>query len=93
MFTISIALLILLPALLGCSENNAYLQRESLLDQNWGRSYETQKYSQMLDPDAGKNPEPVVNLDGGASEHNVEKYRESFKEGEVQENINVLKLQ
>jgi hypothetical protein len=93
LFAISTALLISLLALLGCSENSTYLQSESLSDQNWGRSYETQKYNQMVDPDAGKNPEPVVNMDGVASENNVQKYRDSFKEGGEQETVNVLKLQ
>jgi hypothetical protein len=92
-FTLTITLLVLLPVFSGCGENNAYLQRESLLDQNWGRSFETQKYSQMVDPEAGKNLEPVVGLDGTASENNVEKYRNSFEDGKAQEMVNVLKLQ
>jgi hypothetical protein len=47
----------------------------------------------MVDPEAGKNLEPVVNMDGVASENNVQKYRDSFKEGGEQETVNVLKLQ
>jgi hypothetical protein len=49
-----------------------------MLDKNWGRSFESAKYNQILDPDAGKKSNPVVGLDGPASQANTVKYRESF---------------
>jgi len=75
-----------------CS-GKASFEKESLLERNWGRSYEAAIYNQMVNPDAGKNLEPVVNIDGTAAENNVDKYRESFKEAEPQEIVNILKLQ
>jgi len=76
----------------GCSGTTPY-HKESLLERNWGRSYETAIYNQMVNPDADKNLEPVVGLDGTAAEHNVGKYKESFKETEQKEIVNILKLQ
>lgn len=67
--------------------------KETLLERNWGRSYETANYVQLLNPDAEKNLDPVVGLDGNASAYNVDKYQESFKETEPQEIVNILKLQ
>jgi hypothetical protein len=53
-------------------------QRETMLDRNWGTSLETAKQSQILDPEAGKTPYPVVGLDGQAAEASMEKYRKGF---------------
>jgi hypothetical protein len=69
------------------------MQKETLSDKNWGRSYETAKFNQILNPDASKNLKPVVDLDGQATKNNVEKYRDSFKEKGSQETTNILKLQ
>ena len=40
------------------------VQKDTMLERNWGRSYESAKYNQMLNPDAGKNLESVVGTDG-----------------------------
>ena len=76
----------------GCS-GNASFQKESLLGRNWGRSYESAIYSQMVNPDANKNLEPVLGLDGTASNYNVDKYKESFKKEEQRQVVNILQLQ
>jgi len=76
----------------GCNGTTTY-RKDSTLNRNWGRSYETAIYNQMVNPDADKNLEPVVNLDGIASEHNSLKYKNSFKKTESKEIINILKLQ
>jgi hypothetical protein len=68
-------------------------QQESLSDQNWGRSYETAKYNQILNPEAGKNLKPVEGLSGKAAENSVETYENTFKEKSKQENTTILKLQ
>ena len=73
----------------GCSQ----MQKETLLDKNLGRSYETAKYNQILNPDASKNLKPATDLDGQAANNNVKKYRDSFKEKGSQETVNILKLQ
>jgi hypothetical protein len=66
---------------------------ESLLDRNWGRSHETAIYNQTVNPDSDKNQDPIIGLDGTAAEYNVDKYKESFKETEQREIVNILKLQ
>ena len=73
----------------GCSQ----MQKETLSDKNWGRSYEAAKYNQVLNPDAAKNLNPVDGLDGQAANNDVEKYRDSFKGKRSRETINILKLQ
>ena len=52
---------------------------EGSLDKNWGRSYETAKFNQIVNPEAEKNLDPVVGLDADAAEKNMTKYRESFE--------------
>ena len=52
----------------------------SLLDKNWGRSFETAKYGQILDPNAGTTAAAVSGLDGNASETVTDKYRQSFSQ-------------
>ena len=42
------------------------------MDRNWGRSQETARYQQISNPDAGKEPDPVVGLDGDAAVRNLE---------------------
>jgi hypothetical protein len=54
-------------ALLGCYP-------ETALDRNWGRSFESAKHQQILNPEAGKNLEPVVGLPGPAEERIIERY-------------------
>ena len=75
-----------------CTGTTPY-HKESLLNRNWGRSYEAAIYNQMVNPDAGKNLEPVLNLDGVAADYNVDKYENSFKETGPKEAVNILKLQ
>ena len=65
----------------------------SLLERNWGRSFESMRYMQMVDPEAGKNLDPVLGLDGNASENNVNKYQKSFKDTEQKESTTILNLQ
>ena len=50
-------------------------QKETMLERNWGRSYESAKFNQMLNPEAGKNLEPVTGLDGETAQKNMEKTR------------------
>jgi len=54
---------------------------------NWGRSYESAKYRQILNPKPA-GTKPVENLDGQASTKVMEEYRGSFgKETGVKESI------
>jgi hypothetical protein len=67
--------------------------KPTLLDRNWGRSYETARYMQIVNPDADKNLDPVLDLDGTGAAYNVGKYKESFRKAEQKQIVNILKLQ
>lgn len=54
----------------------------SMLDQNWGRSVETARYSQTLNPEAEKNLEPVEGLDGKSAQNTMEAYQKGFMKQE-----------
>jgi hypothetical protein len=54
----------------GCGKNN--------LAENWGRSYELNKYNQNLNPEAGKNLDPVTGLNGEAAGTVMTVYKNSF---------------
>ena len=51
-YLIMVALVTLLSS--GCTRQ-FYHDGGSPIDKNWGRSYEEQKYSQIIDHEAGKN--------------------------------------
>jgi hypothetical protein len=73
-----IGLIVFISFYSGCA-GNPPPREETMLDKNWGRSYESAKYNQILNPEAGKNLEPVVGLDGEAADGVAEKYRKGFK--------------
>lgn len=64
---------IIAAGLFGCTQQAA-IQKESQLDQNWGRSFESARYNQTLNPEAGKNTEPVDGLQGPAAERIMDGY-------------------
>jgi hypothetical protein len=41
---------------------------ESLLEKNWGRSYEAARYNQIQNPEAERNSSPVTGLEGQVGE-------------------------
>lgn len=52
-------------AFIGCNHYSAYQTNQPTeLDLNWGRAFETAKYNQYLDPDAGKTTDPVMGREG-----------------------------
>ena len=61
----------------GCAQT--FYPEGTPLERNWGKSYEAAKYNQILDPEAGKNTDPVTGLDGEAVSRSNEKYRKSFE--------------
>ena len=74
--THKILLVIIVTGMTGCATS-------PVLDQNWGRSYETAKQNQILNPDAGKNMDPVEGLAGPAAERAIkELYHPSEKKQE-----------
>ena len=89
---ILIAVICVLAVVLSCSGTKP-APEQSLLERNWGRSFESMRYMQMVDPEAGKNLDPVLGLDGNASNHNVDKYQKSFKDTEQTQSTTILRLQ
>ena len=49
---------------------------QSTLDTNWGSSFEAAKTNQIANPEASKNLDPVVGLDGQFAERTMESYRQ-----------------
>ncbi len=74
---IAIGLIAALSVFSGCGA--------TMLDKNWGKSFESAKSNQILNPEAGKNLEPVVGLDGQAAEITLGTYRKGFESEAAQE--------
>lgn len=89
---ILIAIISVMSVVLSCSGTTP-AHEQTLLERNWGRSFESVRYLQMVDPEAGKNLGQVQGLDGNASNHNINKYQKSFQETEQKETTTILKLQ
>jgi len=68
--------------MLGCTSVPGQKQ-QTLLEKNWGRSFEAAKYNQILNPEAGRNADPVEGLDGEAAEANTAKYLKGFTSEEL----------
>ena len=64
----------------GCAGNLPESKRVDYLKQNWGKSFESAKKNQILNPEAGKVVEPVIGLDGQVVEHNLDNRKKSFEE-------------
>jgi len=54
-------------------------EKNNLSADTWGRSFELAKYNQTLNPEAGKNLEPVEGFNGWAADAVMAGYQESFK--------------
>jgi hypothetical protein len=72
----------------GC-EHIPSARKDTLLNRNFGRAYETAKYNQILHPDAGKNLQPVEGLDGQLVNENMNNYRK----GKEKQSRDVLTLE
>jgi hypothetical protein len=74
----------------GCAGNMPQAQRTDIFESHQGKSFESAQHNQILNPEAGKEPTPVVGFDGKAAEANMEKYRNELKrEKEVQQTLGV----
>ena len=73
-----ITAVIVAGGIIGCAQHPV-IQTESRLDENWGRSFEAARFNQILNPEAGKNLEPVEGLDGPAAENVMKSYVKSFE--------------
>ena len=74
-------------SLWGCAGNIPEAQRVDYLNMNYAKSFESAKNNQILNPDAGKNLEPVVGLNGEAAEHGVDKYKRSFEKQAMERDV------
>jgi hypothetical protein len=65
----------------GCSGSKSYHYDLGLtpLEKNWGRAYHEAKYSQIIKPSDEPSTKPVEEMDGAASEANIQEYRNSFR--------------
>ena len=84
MLTRCMTLLGLIAALsmaLSCSgtSGTVFPREDTLLERNWGRSYEAAKYNQILNPEAGKMPDSVDGMDGQAADVTSKTYRKTFE--------------
>ncbi len=64
--------------------------QKTRLELDYGTSHKLQKFNQVLNPDAGKNLEPVSRLDGMAAHEAVKKYRKSFNEESKADNVDIV---
>jgi hypothetical protein len=70
-----ISVLISFAFFFGC---NTFGAREVHVNDNWARSYETNNFKQIINPDAGWHSEPIENLDGQAADNLYKKYQNDF---------------
>ena len=52
---------------------------KSRVEMDYGTSYKLAKFNQTLDPDAGKDLEPVEGIDGQTAQKIMEKYHRGFE--------------
>lgn len=50
-----------------------------ILDEHFGEAVRQAREQQILNPDAGNNPDPVTGMDGPAAKEAMQRYRDSFK--------------
>lgn len=84
--------LIIVGIILTVSIVSACSGTETLSERNWGKSYETARHNQMLNPDADKTLRPADSFDGQAAENDLQRYRENFKGKKEQQPINLINL-
>lgn len=75
-----LCLCFVVPVFVGCQGTAVNHMEPSMLEKNWGSSFEAAKYNQILNPDAGKNLDPVEGLDADAAQKGVDKYKAGFGE-------------
>jgi hypothetical protein len=51
---------------------------------HWGKSIETAKEAQIVNPQAGRVSMPAPEMDGNATGHAVDSYHESFRDVKTQ---------
>ena len=72
----------------GCGGTRA-AQKGTMLDKNWGKSFEAAKFNQILNPQASRNLNPVIGLDGQAAEKILQRYQGGFEAGPSTKDYNL----
>ena len=67
--------------------------KETKLERNWGKSFRDAKTNQILNPDADKNLEPVIGMDGQTAENKINNYRSKWSGKKKEDSVNIIKLQ
>ena len=73
----------------GCQSARYDEINDSVLERNWGRSFEAMKYNQTLNPDAPEHLDPPRGMDGRAAEASLEQYRKGFEGGQAGDTYNL----
>ena len=84
------AILVAFLLITACQTNRYDHESKTLLEQNWGRSFEAAKYNQTLNPDAPEHLDPPTGMDGAAAESSLERYREGFKKEAADTNVIII---
>ncbi len=63
------------------------VQRTPYLDSQMGQSLSLIKAQQILNPEAGRNTDPVAGMDGKAAKSGYDLYQKSFTAPEPQPNV------
>jgi hypothetical protein len=71
----------------GCAGNLPQPERADIVDLHQGKSFESAMSQQVLNPEAGKEPAPIVGFDGKAAAANMEKYRDVLRRAEKAEEM------
>jgi type IV pilus biogenesis protein CpaD/CtpE len=72
---VALSLVLMTAVFAGCS--NA--PRTPVYDSKFGESVRQARAIQTLNPEAGKNNDPVTGLDGESARHAIDRYQESFR--------------
>jgi hypothetical protein len=73
-FFVFVGLLVLVFIFGGCARNGS-----SRVEEDFGNSFRQAKESQILNPEAAKNIDPVTGFDAKAAQATLDKYRKDFE--------------
>jgi hypothetical protein len=62
------------------------VQRAPVLESQFGQSVSLIKAQQIMNPDAGRNGDPIAGIDGKAAKSGYDQYQKSFRTPEPQPN-------
>ena len=69
-----------------------YTAQQMPVTENWGRSFETARYVQVINPDAGQTTKAVPPMEGRACQAVMDSYYKQFQRGKSQAPIYNINL-